>query len=94
MQRTFQPRVSYVHQGPRQPQQAHRLLPGLCLPSLQALGPGATGGCGGDLGAAVRALKVQRQVTVQEAEAVSLEGALQGLIGCDRGPGGPHEAAG
>lgn len=91
MQRPFQPRVPHIHQGPGQPQQAGRLLPGLCLPSLQALGAGATGDGGGCLGAAGRALKVQRQVVVQEEEVVSLEGALQGLTG---GPGGRQKAAG
>lgn len=40
------------------------------------------------------ALKVQRQVAVQEAEAVSPEGALQGLTGHGRVPGGPQQAAG
>lgn len=85
MQRPFQLRILHACQGARQAQQARWLLPGLGLPSLQALGLGTTGGCGGGPGTAVGAPKVQGQVAVQEAEALSREGMLQGLTGLGRG---------
>lgn len=74
VQCSFQPWVLYAHQGAR-------LLPCLCLSSFQALGQGAIGSYSRSRGAAVEALQTQRQVTIQEAEAIGLKGALQGLIG-------------
>lgn len=92
MQRPLQPWVPHVHQGTRQAQQAHGIFPGLCHSGLQALGPGAPRGCDRGPGTAVGAPKVQGQVAVREAEAVSLEGGLQGLVGQGGGPRGPQEA--
>lgn len=84
VQCALQPWVLHAHQSARQAQQAHRLFPGLCLPGFQALG----------LGAAMGGPQGQGQVAVQKAEAVSLKGALQGLVGQGRGLGGPLEAVG
>lgn len=73
VQCSFQPWVLHAHQGTR-------LLPCLCLSSLQDPGQGTIGSCSRSQGAAVGALQVQRQVAVQKAEAVSLKGVFQGFI--------------
>lgn len=74
VQCSFQPWVLHAHQGTR-------LLPCLCLSSLQDPGQGTIGSCSRSQRAAVGALQVQRQMSVQEAEAIGLKGVFQGLKG-------------